>query len=90
MINPETALDKGPVVVDNIRLLGLTKNVTILSGPGGTSCQMCTATNIDFKDKDLVVHGFPINRTITDARQLFLDIEETGYILAFSKMSLSA
>ena len=49
----------------------------VLSGAGGASCQMCTATHKYLKDKDLVVDVFPINRTITDARQLFSDIEDT-------------
>ena len=43
---------------------------------------MCTATHKDLKDKVLVVDGFPINRTITDARQLFSDIEDTDSFFA--------
>ena len=54
----------------------------ILSGLGGASCKMCTATHKDLKDRALVVDGFPINRTITDARQLFSDIEDTDSFFA--------
>ena len=48
----------------------------ILSGAGGASCQMCTATHDDLKDRDLVLDGFSINRTITDAIQLFGELED--------------
>ena len=44
------------------------------------------ATHQDLKDKDLVVDGFPINRTITDARQLFSDIEDTVSFFALSNI----
>ena len=89
MINPETAklrtglsLDRGLVVVDIIRSMFDGKMAAILSGSGGASCQMCTATHKDLKDRALVVDGFPINRTITDARQLFSDIEDTDSFFA--------
>ena len=52
------------------------KMAAILSGAGGASCQMCTATHDDLKDRDLVVDGFSINRTITDAIQLFGKLED--------------
>ena len=48
----------------------------VLSGAGGASCQMCTATHNDLKDRELVVDGFPINRTIFDAIQLFGELED--------------
>ena len=89
IINPDTAklgtgvsLDRGLVVVDIIRSMFDGKMAAILSGSGGASCQMCTATHKDLKDKVLVVDGFPINRTITDARQLFSDIEDTESFFA--------
>ena len=52
------------------------KMAAILSGAGGASCQMCTATQKDLKDRELVVDGFPINRTISDAIQLFGELED--------------
>ena len=43
----------------------------------------CTLpTHKDLKDKVLVVDGFPINRTITDDRQLFSDIKDTDSLFA--------
>ena len=89
IINPDTAklgtgvsLDRGLVVVDIIRSMFDGKMAAILSGSRCASCQMCTATHKDLKDKVLVVDGFPINRTITDARQLFSDIEDTESFFA--------
>ena len=89
MINRETAklgtrvsLDRGLVVVDIIRSIFDGRMAAILSGSGGTSCQMCTATHKDLKDKVLVVDEFPINGTITDARQLFSDVEDTDSFFA--------
>ena len=53
------------------------KMTAILSGDGGTKCQMCTATHQDLKDKDFVIDRFPIKRTIIDAFDLFANIEDT-------------
>ena len=71
LINPETAklrtgisLDRGLVVVDIIRSMFDGKMAAILSGSGGASCQMCTATHKDLKEKVLVVDGFPINKLL--------------------------
>ena len=83
LINPETAklqngisLENGSVKVDIIRSIFDGKMAAILSGAGGASCQMCTATHNDLKDRELVVDGFPINRTISDAIQLFGELED--------------
>ena len=54
----------------------------ILSGAGGASYQMCTATHKDLTDRDLELDGFPINRTITDAIQLFGELEDIESYLA--------
>ena len=90
MINTETAklgtgvsLNRGLVVVDIIRSMFDGKMAAIYSGSGG-SCQMCTTTHKDLKDKVLVVDGFPINRNITDGRQLFSDIEDTDYFFSLA------
>ena len=37
---------------------------------------MCTATHNDLKDRELVVNGFRINITISDAIQLFGELED--------------
>ena len=47
------------------------KMSALLSGAGGASCQMCTTTRADVKDREFVVQGFSINRKISDARQMF-------------------
>ena len=74
LINPDTeklqngiTLQNGVVKVEIVRSMFDGKMSAILSGAGGASCQMCTATHDDLKDRDLIEDGFPINRTITDA-----------------------
>ena len=50
----------------------------MLSGAGGANCQLCTATFGELKDLELVRCGFPINRTILSAKELFnsVDVDE--------------
>ena len=50
--------------------------VGILSGVGGASCQLCTATHDQLKDREIVIQGFPINRHISDALEIFGEIED--------------
>ena len=83
LINPETAklqnaisLEIDSEKVDIIRPMFDGKMAAILSGAGGACCQMFTATHNDLKDWELVVDGFPINRTISDAIQLFGELED--------------
>ncbi|KAI6651099.1 hypothetical protein LOD99_5449 [Oopsacas minuta] len=52
------------------------KVASILSGAGGASCQLCTATQKELKDRDLILQGYPINRNISDAIQLFGELED--------------
>ena len=54
------------VKVDILRSMFDGKMSPLLSGAGGASCQMCTATRADVKDREFVVQGFPINRKISD------------------------
>ena len=89
LINSETAklqngisLENGSVKVDIIRSMFDRKMAAILSGAGGSSCQICTATHNELKDRELVVDGFPINRTIYDAIQLFGELEDIQTFLA--------
>ena len=84
LINPETSklqkgitLENGLVKIDIIRSMIGGKMTAILSGAGGASCQMCTETHKDLKDRDLVIDGFPINRTISDTIELFGELDDT-------------
>ena len=42
----------------------------------------CAATQNDLKDRELVVDGFPINRTISDAIRLFGEFEDIASFFA--------
>ena len=54
-----------------------TPMAAILSGAVGASCQMCTATHRR-------IDGVPINRTISDAIQLFGELEDIEYFVALT------
>ena len=41
---------------------------------------MCTATKAQLKDKHLIQHGFPINRSIQLAREIFLEVDEDEFL----------
>ena len=84
-INPETdqmrvegfSLAEGQhVSVGVVRSMFEGKMGVILSGAGGTSCQLCTATHKEFKDREFMVQGYPINKNISDAIQLFGEVED--------------
>ena len=67
LINPETTklengipIENACVKVEIIRSMFSGKMAAILSGAGGASCQMCTATHDNLKDRDLVVDGFTL------------------------------
>ena len=85
LINPETEKLKNEginfneqhVEIDIVRSMLDGKMAAILSGTGGASCQLCTATFKELKDRELVIQGFPINRHISDAIQLFGEIEDS-------------
>ena len=85
IINPETdqmrvegfSLAEGQhVSVDIVRSMFDGKMAGILSGAGGASCQLCMATHKELKDRDFIVQGYPINRNISDAIQLFGEVED--------------
>ena len=85
LVNPDTDLMKTEgftlengyqVHVDIVRSMFDGKMAAILSGAGGARCQLCTATHKDLSDHELIVQGFSINRHITDAIQLFGEIED--------------
>ena len=52
----------------------------ILSGAGGASCQLCTATHLQLKDLELIRSCFPINRQIQDAISIFNDVEISEFL----------
>ena len=55
----------------------------IISGARGASSQMRKATHGDLTDRNKVLDGFPINRTITDAIQIFAELENIEPFLSF-------
>ena len=57
-----------------------TKMTGILDGAGGAACHLCTATKAQLKDKHLIQHGFPINRSIQLAREIFLEVDEDEFL----------
>ena len=50
------------------------KMAKILSGAGRACCQFCTATFKHIHDPEMVKDEFPINRSITDAKVLFEEV----------------
>ena len=52
----------------------------ILTGAGGAKCQSCTATFAELHAIELVRSGFPINRTISAARDIFASVYKTEYL----------
>ena len=65
------------VRIDIVRSLFDGKMAGILSGAGGASCQLCTATHSELKDRQIVIQGFPINRHISDAIEMFGELEDS-------------
>ena len=57
-----------------------TKMAGILDGAGGAACHLCTATREQLTDKHLIQHGFPINRSIQQAREIFLEVDEDEFL----------
>ena len=86
IINPEVntieqlglQFPQGHVHVKIIRSILGGKMSGILSGAGGAHCQLCTASFKDLKDIEMVRAGFPINRHISDAKELFGYFDRTS------------
>ena len=87
-INPEASVielegiqfPEGVVHVKIIRGMLDGKMSGILSGVSGASCQLCTANKQELKDLELVRTGFPINRHIADAKELFNYVDRDEYL----------
>ena len=82
LIDPQTSIIEdsgldisgGHVNVRIIRSLFDSKMSATLSGASGASCQLCTANHTQLKELNLIRDGFPINRFIHDAKNLFNDV----------------
>ena len=88
LINPETDhimedgfnLGGGQINVKIIRSLFDTKMAGLLDGAGGASCHLCTATESQIKSLEWVESGFPINRFVTDAHEIFSEVNEEEFL----------
>ncbi|KAI6660554.1 hypothetical protein LOD99_14138 [Oopsacas minuta] len=56
------------------------KMAKIISGAGGACYQFCTATFKQIHDPDIVKDGFPINRSITDLKVIFDEVNEEEFL----------
>ncbi|KAI6661408.1 hypothetical protein LOD99_13279 [Oopsacas minuta] len=94
IINPETDqmrdqgfyfADDKHIFVDVVQSMFDGKMASILSGAGGSSCQLCTATQKELKDRESILLGYPINRNISDAIQLFGELEDIDDFFSLPK-----
>ena len=80
IINPDTDKLKNEGFdipeIDITRSMFEGKMSAILPVAGGASCQLCTATHTEWKDQQLILQGFPINRHIFDAIEMFGELED--------------
>ena len=96
IINPEVnsieqdglQLPQGMVQAKIIRSMLDGKMSGILSGAGGAHCQLCTANLKELKDLEIVRAGFPINRHILDAIELFTFVDKDEYLSLHSSQRL--
>ena len=72
-------LPQGQCNVKIERAMFYTKMAGILDGAGGAACHLCTATREQLKVKNIIQHGFPINRSIQLATEIFLDVDEDEF-----------
>ena len=88
IINPEVteierdgfSITGGQVKVKILRTMLDGKMSQILSGAGGANCQLCTATYVQLKDLELIRTGFPINRNISSALDIFESVEPEEFL----------
>ena len=73
-------LAEGIVRVKLIRSMFDGKMAGILSGAGGAHCQLCTATFKQLHDIDLIRDGFPINRSISAAKELLNSVNKEEFL----------
>ena len=73
-------LPAGIIRVKIIRSMFDCKMAGILSGAGGAHCQLCTANIKELHDVELIGEGFPINRSISAARELFETVNKVEFL----------
>ena len=73
-------LSQGLVKIKLLRTMFDGKMAGILSGAGGAHCQLCTATFEQLHDVELIRDGYPINRSITAAKELFQSVNEEEFL----------
>ena len=56
------------------------KMTSILDDVGGAACHLCTATREQLTDRYIIQQGFPINRAIQQARDIFLEVDEDEFL----------
>ena len=56
------------------------KMAGILSGAGGAHCYLCTASFKELHDIELIRNGFPINRSISAAKEIFLEVYKEEFL----------
>ena len=98
LINNETTnlrnnriyFDRGHIEVKIVRSRIDEKMAKLCDGAGGASCQLCTASKSHLKDLYFVRTGYPINRTISSAKQIFdkVGLEESSlvHLTKYSKL----
>ena len=78
-------LPAGIIRVKMIRSMFDGKMAGILSGAGRAHCQLCTANFKELHDVQLIGEGFPINRSISAARELFETVNKVEFLALPSK-----
>ena len=87
-INPETSiieqegieLEQGIIKFKVLRTMFDGKMSGILTGAGGAKCQLCTATAHEIHDLEMVRSGFPMNRTISAAKEIFSQVDRDEFL----------
>lgn len=88
MINPEVdsitengiLFPKGLLNAIFLRTMIDGKMSGILNGAAGAHCQLCTANKSELKDIEIMRSGFPINRSISSAKDIFSIVDEEEYL----------
>ena len=88
IINPEVTLiekegiilPNGQIIVEIKRTMYDGKMSAILSGAGGASCHLCTTQFNQLKDLDFIRAGYPINRSISNAKLIFDSVDREDFL----------
>ena len=78
--NQGLELPQGFVQVKVIRSMFDGKMFGILTGAGGANCQLCTAYFKELHDIELIRCGYPINRSISAAKEIFSSIDKEEFL----------